>query len=369
VGASAVTAPGALSRHQQERPDAPAMRFKHRGRWRVWTWGAFGREVNALARGLLAVGLRPGDRLGLVGAPSPRQLAMRIAAEQIGGAVVPLDVARAPASAGATGAGSAAEIVFAQGRGAAERLDRLLSERSAAAAPRVIILDDLPAPRATGDARLRSYQSLRVGAAGLGAAEVEVAVAVAVDNPGRAEHGGRPAAPSPLRLQDRALFLPGAWPDGGRSVVRVWVETGFVLGFPERDGNLDVDIGELDPTALLGPATAIGDLVGQALDRLPRPGTWRRTVLDRSLERAERPARPGALARALVWQPLRRALGWRSLRLVSTIDAIVPSRARALLEALEIATVSLPASSERSLPPRLIHAAGASPAEPARGVA
>ena len=43
-------------------PDAEALRFRERGAWHSLTWGQAGKEVKAIATGLLAEGLKPEDR-------------------------------------------------------------------------------------------------------------------------------------------------------------------------------------------------------------------------------------------------------------------------------------------------------------------
>jgi long-chain acyl-CoA synthetase len=54
-----------LLEHARERPDAVAIREKHRGIWREWTWAEYARRVANVAAGLRSLGVGPGDRVAI----------------------------------------------------------------------------------------------------------------------------------------------------------------------------------------------------------------------------------------------------------------------------------------------------------------
>ena len=53
-------------------PDRPALRYVEDGAWQPLTWRDYGEAVSELAAGLVALGLGPGDRAGILSANQPR---------------------------------------------------------------------------------------------------------------------------------------------------------------------------------------------------------------------------------------------------------------------------------------------------------
>jgi len=52
--------------------DRPALRFRQDGAWRDQSFAELAAEVTAVARGLAAAGLEPGDRVAITGQTGPR---------------------------------------------------------------------------------------------------------------------------------------------------------------------------------------------------------------------------------------------------------------------------------------------------------
>jgi long-chain acyl-CoA synthetase len=61
-----------------------ALREKEYGIWRVYTWADSRTRVEELARGLLALGVAPGDVVGIIGRNRPHWLWAELAAHAIG---------------------------------------------------------------------------------------------------------------------------------------------------------------------------------------------------------------------------------------------------------------------------------------------
>ena len=85
------TIPQVLARTRAERPEATAAIFCDRGL--TWTWAEFAAEVDRLARGLTALGLTTGDRLGIWSPNSPEWLLMQFATARIGVILVTINPA------------------------------------------------------------------------------------------------------------------------------------------------------------------------------------------------------------------------------------------------------------------------------------
>ncbi len=84
------TAPELLLHHAAVRGDKTAMREKEYGIWQAWTWSEMKDEILALANGLASIGLKRGDKLGIIGANRPQLYWGMCAAQCLGGVPVPL---------------------------------------------------------------------------------------------------------------------------------------------------------------------------------------------------------------------------------------------------------------------------------------
>ncbi len=84
------TIPKLLLEHARTRADQPAIREKDFGIWQTSTWSQVRDEVMALAGGLTALGLQPGDKLAIVGDNRPQLYWAMVAAQVVGGIPVPV---------------------------------------------------------------------------------------------------------------------------------------------------------------------------------------------------------------------------------------------------------------------------------------
>jgi len=83
---TALILPVALRGHAQSTPDAPAIVEPGR----TWSFASLDAHADALAAGLVAAGVRPGDRVALLVAPSATAIALLAAAGRVGACVAPL---------------------------------------------------------------------------------------------------------------------------------------------------------------------------------------------------------------------------------------------------------------------------------------
>ncbi len=60
--------------------DKPALRVKRNGTWQTTTWSSYGRDVRRAARGLISLGVRPGEGISLIGQNSPEWLIANVGA-------------------------------------------------------------------------------------------------------------------------------------------------------------------------------------------------------------------------------------------------------------------------------------------------
>ncbi|MFK8078964.1 MAG: long-chain fatty acid--CoA ligase [Granulosicoccus sp.] len=82
--------PHYLLRNAEQFSDRIAMRHKDLGIWRQWTWSQMCDEVQAYAIGLQELGLKPGDKVAIIGANRPRLYWSFSAIQSIGAIPVPM---------------------------------------------------------------------------------------------------------------------------------------------------------------------------------------------------------------------------------------------------------------------------------------
>jgi len=82
--------PHYLLKNSEQYVDRVAMRHKDLGIWREWTWGDICSEVQRYAIGMTELGVRPGDKVAIIGANRPRLYWSFSAVQSIGAIPVPM---------------------------------------------------------------------------------------------------------------------------------------------------------------------------------------------------------------------------------------------------------------------------------------
>ncbi|MBY6115117.1 AMP-binding protein [Mameliella alba] len=82
--------PALLHRNATEFGSAPAYREKEYGIWQSWTWAETEKEIEALALGLLNLGVAEGDHIAIIGRNRPYLYWSMVAAQSVGAVPVPL---------------------------------------------------------------------------------------------------------------------------------------------------------------------------------------------------------------------------------------------------------------------------------------
>ena len=84
------TFPSLLQQHTTQRADHVALRMKRYGIWNSYTWQEIAQEVRKLACGFAAKGLKPGDKVAIIGNNVPPLYFSILAAQSLGAVPVPL---------------------------------------------------------------------------------------------------------------------------------------------------------------------------------------------------------------------------------------------------------------------------------------
>jgi len=84
------TFPSLFLQQTRTRSSDPAIRFKHLGLWKTWTWEDTNNIVKELACGLAAKGLKPNEKVAIVGNNIPNLYFAMIAVQCLGAVPVPI---------------------------------------------------------------------------------------------------------------------------------------------------------------------------------------------------------------------------------------------------------------------------------------
>ncbi|WP_264213967.1 AMP-binding protein [Leisingera thetidis] len=82
--------PALLQRNAVQFANAPAYREKEFGIWQCWTWSEAAKEIEALALGLVNLGVNEGDFVAIIGRNRPYLYWSMVAAQAVGAVPVPL---------------------------------------------------------------------------------------------------------------------------------------------------------------------------------------------------------------------------------------------------------------------------------------
>ena len=84
------TFPSLFSQQTRSRSTDPAIRFKHHGLWKTWSWQDADKIVKELACGLAAKGLKPNENVAIIGNNIPNLYFAMIAVQCLGAVPVPI---------------------------------------------------------------------------------------------------------------------------------------------------------------------------------------------------------------------------------------------------------------------------------------
>jgi long-chain acyl-CoA synthetase len=133
------TLPGRLLQLADERPQETAIREKHRGIWREWTWAEYADRIASVAIGLKALGVEPGDRVAIHSENRPEWVIADLAAQGIGAQSIGVYPTSPAAEVEYLLAHSGARVLFAEDE---EQFDKVAEIRDRLPMLRHIVLMD-----------------------------------------------------------------------------------------------------------------------------------------------------------------------------------------------------------------------------------
>jgi long-chain acyl-CoA synthetase len=146
--------PALLLGHARERPDAPALRDKRRGRWHEVSWSEYAQRVARAAHGLRELGVEPGDRVAVHAENRPEWVIADLAIQGIGAVSVGVYPTSPAVEVEYLLAHSESVVLVAEDE---EQLDKALAVRDRLPALRKIVLIDPRNVRALDDPMVMTW--------------------------------------------------------------------------------------------------------------------------------------------------------------------------------------------------------------------
>ena len=356
------TFPKLLLHHAKVRGASPAIREKDLGIWQSWTWAAMRDQVERLAAGLHARGLKRGDHVAVIGANRPRLYWTMAAAQTLGAIPVPFyeDAVAEEMVYVFQDAAIAYAVVEDQ-----EQVDKLLEILPKCPALLHIWYDDPRGLRHYGQKQvasiealledgldhLRAHTGFLEGMAALGGAE-ETAImmytsgttghpkGVVLTHDNLIQASRAYAELEGLRDDEEVLaYLPMAWIGQNLFSYAQWMVVGFRINCIESSETVLTDMREIGPTYYFAPPRVLEGLLTQVTIRMEDAGRVKRAMFQHYMAVARRvgadllDGRPVGtwdrlqywLGNILVYAPLRNALGMSRIHVAYTAgEAIGP---------------------------------------------
>ncbi len=357
-----VSIPALLARNAARHGAKPAWREKEFGIWQSWTWAEGAAEIRAMALGLLARGLAPGDHVAIIGRNRPQLYWSMLAAQMCGAVPVPLYQDAVAEEMAYVLDHCGARFVIA---GDQEQVDKVLEIQNRLPAIERIVYLDGRGMRKYDHSRMDALAALV--AAGRSAspeqgAELDARIAalgpdstcvmlytsgttdkpkgVVLSNRNIIETARNTSEFDGLRAGDEILaYLPMAWVGDFIFSVGQAMWTGFCVNCPESPDTMMTDLREIGPSYFFAPPRVFEGQLTNVMIRMEDAGRLKQWLFHRFMAVARRvgPAildgrrvalsdrLAYALGDILVYGPLKNTLGYSRIRVGYTAgEAIGP---------------------------------------------
>ncbi|MBF9029611.1 AMP-binding protein [Rhodobacterales bacterium HKCCE3408] len=306
-----VSIPALLSRNAAQFGSKAAYREKEFGIWQSWTWSETAEEIEAIALGLLALGIEPGDHVAIIGRNRPALYWSMVAAQKAGGIPVPIYQDSVAEEMAYVLDHCGAKIVIA---GDQEQVDKVLEVQDRLPEIRHIIYQDarglrkydhshlhsLADVQAEGRAahdRLMSELNRRESAIGYDDTCVMLYTSgttgrpkgVVLSNRNIIETSKASAEFDRLVSSDEVLaYLPMAWVGDFIFSMGQAYWTGFCVNCPERPETMYENLHEIGPTYFFAPPRYFEERITALLIRMEDAGRLKKWLFDTFMELARR---------------------------------------------------------------------------------
>ena len=354
--------PALFRRNAKNNPSAPAYREKEFGIWQTWTWTDAASEAEALALGLIDLGIKQGDFVAIIGRNRPSLYISMVGIEMAGGVPVPLyQDAVAEEMAYVLGHCGARYVIA----GDQEQVDKVLEIQSDLPNFEQMIYLDPRGLRKYDHTHLHSYAGiLENGRAKSSALATELKSredALNYDSTCVMLYtSGTTGRPKGVVLSNRNIieaarsssefdklgagenvlaYLPMAWVGDFIFSIGQAAWTGFCVNCPESQGTMQTDLREIGPTYYFAPPRVFESQLTNVMIRMEDAGKTKKWLFDTFMAHAKKvgPAildgksvglldrLKYALGEFMVYGPLKNTLGFSNVRIGYTAgEAIGP---------------------------------------------
>lgn len=360
--------PDFLSRNAKSFPSQCALRQKHRGIWKSWTWAEADGLVTVIAGRLAALGWQPGMRVIVIGRPQARLFLSMAALQRAGLVPVPLFADAGAQEIRDALAETGARLAIAGGQ---EQVGRLLDVQADTGGIDRIVYLDRRGIGSRGDEILMGYERLvaagpgRDGAGWImphqrpddtamilhtrgttGKARGVILSHAAIIHPLSAFVAAEAHRPG----EDVFAFSCLGWMGGALFGYAGWLIGASCLSLPESANSLFEDQREAAPAYVAYPPHIFRNIAAEIEERImDAPASWRRlfrhfvgVALRRAqCERAGRPVSPALrlqswFGEALVYAPLRSRLGFNTVKAAYVVGGALEDRHLQFFNALGV---------------------------------
>ena len=295
--------PALLHRNARAFANAPAYREKEYGIWQSWTWAQTLEEVEALALGLVDLGLAEGDFVAIIGRNRPRLYWSMIAAQMAGAIPVPLYQDAVAEEMAYVLGHCGARFVIA---GDQEQVDKVIEIRDQLPEVEQMIYLDPRGLRKYDHSKLHQYAHVQdAGRAKRDELLPEIArrqarldydstcvmlytsgttgkpKGVVLSNRNVIETSKSSSAFDDLRRSDEILaYLPMAWVGDFIFSVGQAMWTGFCTNCPESADTMQTDLREIGPTYYFAPPRVFETQLTNVMIRMEDAGRFKKWLFD-----------------------------------------------------------------------------------------
>ena len=301
--------PALLRRNAAQCGKLPAYRIKYLGIWQSWTWAEAEAEVEALAKGLIVLGLNVGDHVAIIGRNRPHLYWAIVAVQMAGGIPVPMYQDAAPEEMAYALDHCGARFVFAEDQ---EQVDKVLEIQDQAVALEQMIYLDPRGLRKYDHGKLHEYTAVQQSgrdqnpsaelAAREGALDFDRTCVmlytsgttgrpkgVVLSNRNIISTAQASSEFDHLKAADSVLaYLPMAWVGDFIFSIGQAYWTGFCVACPESAETMQADLREIGPTYFFAPPRFFEGLLTNVMIRMEDASPLKRRMFRYFMDVAKR---------------------------------------------------------------------------------
>ena len=352
--------PQILARNARVHGDKPAYREKEFGIWQSWTWAQAAEEIEAMALGLLELGVTSGDHVAILGRNRPALYWSMVAVQMCGGVPVPMyqDAAAEEIAYALDHSGARFAIVGDQ-----EQVDKIAEAKESASNPEYVIYLDGRGLRKYDHSAMCSVADLTTkGRASGRRAELQANIdgltyddtcimlytsgttgrpkGVVLSNRNVIETAKNSCEFDHLNAGEEILaYLPMAWVGDFIFSIGQAMWPGFCVNCPESKETMMTDLREIGPTYFFAPPAVFEGQLTDVMIRMEDAGKFKKWLFDHFMNVARKvgpdlldgnPVSFGDrvryfLGNLFVYGPLKNTLGYSRFRVGYTAgEAIGP---------------------------------------------